>query len=274
MPARSPRVTLLASEGGVVKKSVIQILVGMLLAFGIGLTLRVFSPALAQSLQSGPSFTALKVVKYYGESGAEEMRDTRVEVFRSDGSYAVSQKRDINAGEGRSADTVEMLQVLDRQSDVFFTAFPEVSMISSVPGKTAASPVRPGNPSCGDTTEAASVDPSPNPATILGYRVVKRTREISIDDSYVRVESWLAPELGCYALRESGTRADGRVKRSEEVISVTPGVADEAAFAMPKDFKEVPPSEAFRALEALRGRIPSSISGGVDELYHKQRASR
>jgi len=256
-----------------VKKTAVHLWVGTLLAFGIGLTVRV-PPALAQVSQGGPSFTALKVVKYYANSGAEEMRDTRLEVFRSDGSYAFSQKRHINAGEGRTAASVEMRRALDKQSNVFFTAFPEVSMVSSMPGDRMSLPQRPSDPSCTDTSGGVSVDASPNPATILGYRVVKRTHEISLAGSRMRMESWLAPELGCYALRESATRADGRVKNSEDVISVTSGVSDEALFTVPGDFKEVPPSEAFRAIEILRGRVPSGVSPGVDRLYHEQRASR
>jgi hypothetical protein len=92
-------------------------------------------------------------------------------------------------------------------------------------------------------------------ATILGFETFRVQRDLATTQAgkVFRRESWVAPALGCFALRWVDTETHGGALVSRtvgEAVSVLTGAPDAALFRAPEGFTERPPSGVFR--EAAR----------------------
>ena len=129
---------------------------------------------------------------------------------------------------------------------------------------------------CLSTTEHQSIDSSPTPGTILGYRVVKKIDTTPIDGRLSRYEEWVAPELNCHLLRLADidvTDPNAPVIRTQvEVVEIIPGEPDGSMFETPSGFTERSPEDIEREVARRKGK-PFEMSHGVEVLtreYHQR----
>lgn len=131
------------------------------------------------------------------------------------------------------------------------------------------------------TSAPGTFDPASNPQTLQGFAVVKKlSKEGGPDNKTAVTESWLAPELDCLVMKKTRelTDAHGTVIHREvaEVVQVEVGEPDPRLFALPDDFIERSPSEAYFA-EAVRlgdkkcVKCQSSTLSNSDRLYYNQK---
>ena len=118
----------------------------------------------------------------------------------------------------------------------------------------------------------ADVDKLGEHAKMLGYEVVKihECDHPHCDTEFV--DTWVAPELGCFALAETdATRGAPNVKT---VISVTKGEPSPAMFVVPSDYVERSPSQLSAAWEAKFGQKfwpDDKIRKRLDYRYYAHR---
>ena len=132
---------------------------------------------------------------------------------------------------------------------------------------------------CLSTREHQSIELSPSPGTILGYRVVKKitTPPTPIDGRYMRFEGWVATELDCYQLRSTildVTDPTAPVTRTQfEVVEIIPGEPDGDLFDIPAGYTERSPEDIEREVARRKGE-PFELSHGVEvqtREYHQRR---
>lgn len=102
------------------------------------------------------------------------------------------------------------------------------------------------------------------PAVLTGEELIEGYRVYVI--SVRNLTYWLAPELGCATLRIRTRYGDGEVS-NQHAVKIAPGEPDGALFAIPADYREVPPSQ-FYELD------PNSVEAKRrDALYHARAAA-
>lgn len=110
---------------------------------------------------------------------------------------------------------------------------------------------------------------SPSESTLLGYRILRRSQTLPAE-RYQRVETWLAPDVGCVILRSETFGHDGEgheVLASKEAASITRGDPDPTLFVIP-NWQERSPSEVFAAYDAKFGtEAPAAAGRGLDAAY-------
>jgi hypothetical protein len=111
---------------------------------------------------------------------------------------------------------------------------------------------------------------SPFESTLLGYRIVRRSLTLPAE-RYQRVETWLAPDLGCVILRSETFGHDSQGHEvslaSKEATSITSGDPDPTLFVIP-NWQERSPSEVFAAYGAKFGtEAPAAAGHGLDAAY-------
>jgi hypothetical protein len=104
---------------------------------------------------------------------------------------------------------------------------------------------------------SCAVDSPAESAQILGYTVLKSTREgPKTPDGERRTVRWVAPALDCYALKKTLliAKAGGPLLpvTLSEVRSIVPGEPDPSLFAIPADRTERAPSEVFAERQMLK----------------------
>ena len=183
-------------------------------------------------------------------------------------------------------DLVESLRVSDVSARVHFTAFPEIHVVSSMPmsekeAAIAATPLDASGPQTCHTEnqggDGAAVVAVPEPETLLGYQVVKRTYSSEGPTGTMHLlESWVAPALNCYQLREVVT-LNGSVTKRTTVVSFTTGEPESTHFEFPGEYQESQPSDAINALTEQRGLAPRDSSapplGQAKQRYHERRST-
>jgi hypothetical protein len=113
---------------------------------------------------------------------------------------------------------------------------------------------------------------SAGPETLLGYGVVRDTKDYDNPGKFMRRESWRAPSLGCVPLKETvwigPDAANLRVASTREALTVTLGEPPAELFAIPSNYVELSPSQ--RSAEFSR-RFPAvknpPLTEQDDELY-------
>ena len=132
---------------------------------------------------------------------------------------------------------------------------------------------------CLSTTERQSIELSPVPGTILGYRVVKKIETTPINGKLMQFELWVAPELNCYQLRSTVldvTDPNAPVIRTQrEVVEIIPGEPVDSIFEIPSGFTERSPEDVEREIARREGE-PFELSHGAEvqtREYHQRRPS-
>ena len=132
---------------------------------------------------------------------------------------------------------------------------------------------------CLGTTEHQSIELSPSPGTILGYRVVKKitTPPTPIDGRFMRFEGWVATGLDCYQLRSTildVTDPTAPVTRTQfEVVEIIPGEPDGDLFDIPAGYTERSPEDIEREIARRKGE-PFELSHGVEVQTREYRQRR
>ena len=91
---------------------------------------------------------------------------------------------------------------------------------------------------------------------ILSHPVVRLQWQIKGDV----MDSWEAPQLGCFVLKTVLTR-NGALVVNKEAVSITAGEPDPGLFMVPADYTEMPPSaaDAVFAAKFLNGDSPEFV---------------
>jgi hypothetical protein len=145
----------------------------------------------------------------------------------------------------------------------------EAKVVTSFPYSEkgiAALAAPPSDPSCRTQPELTGAYQVLGDDSYLGFRVVRIVK----DDPSVRTEKWEAPDLSCFPLKliYNWKRKDGSLDgRTEKVaVSVEIGEPPSSLFIVPTDYREMPPSQAFRETEKLSGPLPQAFAERVQEL--------
>lgn len=221
----------------------------------------------AQTYSNGalPPMTFEVVTRDFSPTDGTALGTERsLRAIRGDGSTA--EIRNQNAGgEGR----IEVRLIEDAQSRRRAMLMMETRTVTSMPlPADAGVGVRPAAKwNCGleDGAIRREVD---------GYPAIQDVRQPASSGLAVSSERWLAPDLGCIAVRTTWKVGDTIVK-TEQVENIRRGEPDASLFVIPDGFEEVPPAEATRRLLARTGR-PAGSGGDlmalVEQRYHELRA--
>ena len=245
-------------------------------AFALGGAISAVNTACLKTDNSRSAFTARTLTIYNNPDGSEVGRESGVEAYRSDGSWASNLHRHLQIP-GRPAESHEVRYILDLPARRRVTIVPFAESKS-----TMALPDEWGRPlstrhDCLSTTEHQSIELSPSPGTILGYRVVKKIDTRPIDGALSRYEEWVAPGLNCYQLRAVDidvTDPTAPVIRTQrEVVEIIPGEPDGDLFDIPAGLTERPPEDVEREIARRRGE-PFELGHGAEvqtREYHQRR---
>jgi hypothetical protein len=108
---------------------------------------------------------------------------------------------------------------------------------------------------------------------ILGYDAVKVTEERpGPHKGRVLTETWVAPELACFAIRRSEINSDGP-HNEFETTRVKEGEPPAWMFEVPNDYVERSPRQLSAEWAARFGRefFPDGIAARMDKRYYAQR---
>ena len=259
-------------------KRIVQFVLVTAGAFALGTAIDAVNTARLKAATSRTAFTARTLTIYSNPDGSEVARDSGIEAYKSDGSQAIELQRHLQIP-GRPAESSEMRTILDlpARRKVISVPFVESKSTMALPDELAQHFSR--RHDCLSTTERQSIDLSPTPGTILGYKVVKKTETMPIDGMFMRFEVWVASELDCYQLRSTildVTDPNAPVTRTQvEVVEIIPGEPDGSMFEIPSGFTERSPEDVEREVARRRGE-PFELSHGVEvqtREYHQRRPS-
>ncbi len=210
-------------------------------------------------------FTAMVVERQYDGSGRQIVLEEIVSAVRSDGSQVRMFHRQLPDGSWFQPKWVLLVP-----AGVRISVDPATESIV-----TYHLPSRPAAPS-----STCGVSPDAPRSSWLGYAVV-------VDDVRVKPpemlsdKHWLAPNLGCFPLRDEISYAPGpagaATKMVREAVFVIPGDPSPSLFEIPASYRERSPSEL--AAEFAR-RFPghqawrSGSSSVLDQAYQSSGAQR
>jgi hypothetical protein len=120
----------------------------------------------------------------------------------------------------------------------------------------------------GDTCEGEGM--TGESKTLLGFEVFRYWDKDLIGDTN---EEWLAPELGCQSLETTQTQLDrgGPLTTIHVATKASNEPPPDSTFEIPKDFREVPPSELWRG----PGTHPKDCScPSRDQMYFRDKSMR
>jgi hypothetical protein len=223
------------------------------------------------------SLTATMRESLFDADGAIKVNKLYVVATRGDGSTV--RKRDWSKPGGG---TIQQRRILD------LTAMEEIVVdgltdsVTTVPLRKQVVDYYRHTHSCAGAAASGSIPTE----SILGYAVVKVTEESGEAAVRVRTERWLAPALGCFALRTafSHFQTDSgsyRLVNQREAIDVLLGEPDRSLFEKPSGYLERSPSA--RRTEYLRRYPEKSVTcpdcmkdndKQADDVYYSRRASR
>jgi hypothetical protein len=211
------------------------------------------------------AFTATVETKMYDRSGAFKSMDVTVDAVREDGAH-VFLRESINGS------PVGVKSVTDPNSATRIVVDPATESLTTYHlSKEEVSQLRNIPVDC--------IGAEHN--SILGFDVYKSTTTTSDEVGQLQVESWLAPALNCYPLRNVAILAkkDGSKRRNEsQAISVTKGTPDANLFNIPVSYAERPPSQVLA--EAARrknsGQTPNAewSSKIEDQVYSEHQGAK
>lgn len=247
-------------------------------AFALGTAIDALNTARLNADNSQSAFTARKLTIYSNPDGSEVMRESGVEAYKSDGSLAINIQRHVQIP-GRPAESHEIRKIIDLPARRKITIFPFAESMSTVALSDEGARHLNTRHDCLSTTEDQSIELSPTPGTILGYRVVKKIDTTPIDGGVSRYEEWVSPELNCYLLRSVDTDLTDPtapvIRTQVEVVEIVPGDPDGDLFDIPASFTERSPEDVEREIARREGE-PFELSHGAEvqtREYHQRRPS-
>lgn len=258
----------------------IRVATGTLIAFCAGVALNSALERAAHRAESRVPFTATVLTIFHDPDGREIMRETVEKGYKSDGSVAASFRRDVQSMHGRPAELVEFRIIKDVGSRMNFDVYPVAQSVSSFPMSDEQVRRLTSKADCMANDGLWVIDPDPQPSTVLGFRVVKRTGQFPAEGSSPAStqEEWLAPELNCFPLQQVGRDSDApvaQVRTSSQVLRITPADPDEAMFRIPPAFTERSPREIHEEI-ARRLGSPFETNHAIEmrtERYYKARST-
>ena len=194
------------------------------------------------------------------------MRESGVEAYKSDGSWATKLQRHVQIP-GRPAESHKIRTIMDlsARQRVMVDPFTESKFTMALSDEEVRH-LRTKH-DCYSTRENQSIDLNPPEETILGYRVVKKIETTPIDGEFMRFEVWVAPELNCYQLRSTildVTDPNAPVILTQvEAVEIIPGEPDGSMFETPSGFTERSPEDIEREIARRKGE-PFELSHGTE----------
>lgn len=257
----------------------IRVTAATLTAFCAGLGLNSAFELVPYRTHSRVPFTATVLTVFHDLDGTEIMRETVDKGYKSDGSVAASFRRDGQLY-GRPAESAEFTIIKDVGSRMNFDVYPIAESVTSFPMSDEQVRRMTAQPDCTSEGSSWAIDHHPQPSTILGFKVVKRTAQLPAEGSSRASihEEWLAPDLNCFPLRQvsrDSNAAVEQVRTSLEVVRVTLGPPDEAMFRIPPAFTERSPREIHEEIARRLGR-PFESNHAIEmrtERYYKARST-
>ena len=260
---------------------VLQFVLATAGAFAFGTAIDAVNTARLKADNSQSAFTARTLTIYSNPDGSEVMRESGVEAYKSDGSWAINLQRHVQIP-GRPAESHEIRKILDlpARRNVRIVPFAEsMSTVALSDEEAQHLNTRHARHDCLSTAEHQSIELSPSPETILGYKAVKKieTPPTPIDGRLTRFEDWVAPELNCYLLRSANidvTDPTAPVMRTQlEVVEIIPGEPDGDMFDIPAGLTERSPEDIEREIARRKGE-PFELSHVAEvqtREYHQRR---
>ena len=209
----------------------------VLLARGLAGFLGISHASKPQSSAFHPrAFVARAVVRRFGTIGDKgpSVPDLTMFARKGDGSWAEMTTTDNPSGE-----VLELRTFWDVSSDREVTLEPTTKSVMTyfLTPQEMHTKVEDSL-----TCPPAVKSPTAQHQRILGYDAVNATEEDPGSRHNQYFVAWVAPELGCYALRRSETRSDGP-HNEFEATSITEGEPPAWMFQVPADYVERSPSE-------------------------------
>lgn len=213
-------------------------------------------------------FTALILEKRLNESGQEAYQEYLTVAVRSDGSEAISMRRQDPTGQW-----VHIRTIVDVMAKKRVAVDPMTESVTTYPLGTASS----------SPQKECTKDGNPERKTILGYEVVRIREDRLLPGSggrRVGTDNWVASALNCFPLTESSSllQPDGKQYTNvREVLSIIPGEPADSLFAIPSTYTERSPSQVFSEYERRfpgHGGLPPSTANKLDSAYYAHQKNR
>jgi hypothetical protein len=245
---------------------------------GITVSLRVYA-------QSGRvPFSAVKLVRVLTPSGVLQEQDTVIIAVKSDGSYARKSVKILpNKLQGSKEIITREIRDPSTQQQIALDVLTNSKQTFPINGPYLQSMTQPVDPTCAaNLPRDTSIDRSPQPATVLGYAVVKLTTVATQGMMEITVERWIAPALNCEDLKSVATgivTSKGlKAVTTVETLSITPGEPNSTLFDVPKDAVERTPTEMLLEIAKKTNDVCTMCADGsaaiFDKNYHSRRSGQ
>jgi hypothetical protein len=245
--------------------------------FALGVALRI---GLRADEARHAAFTAIALERAnFSPDGTEALSVTSTQAVKSNGSSAVWWRTFQHETDTMASDYAEAKRIYDLGSRVEKLVFPLTESVSSVPisDKHLQHLQKVPRADCKPDGDSWTVDTQPEVRTILGYAVVQRSA--STEGSGLKIDEWVAPRLGCLAMRTilravDPATGDYQVIKTVDVTSVTEGEPDLGLFSVPEKFTERSPWEETQESAKARGEVAATNVGidRADQRYYSLRA--
>jgi hypothetical protein len=245
--------------------------------FALGVALRI---GLRADGARHVAFTAIALERAnFSPDGTETLSVTATQAAKSNGSSAIWWRTFQHETDTMASDYAEAKRIYDLDSRVEKLVFPLTESVSSVPisDKHLQDLQKALRADCKPDGDSWTVETHPEVRTILGYAVVQRSA--STEGSGLKIDEWVAPRLGCLAMRTilravDPTTGEYQVIKTVDVTSVTEGEPDPGLFSVPQNFTERSPWEETQESAKARGEVATTNVGidRADQRYYSLRA--
>ena len=244
-------------------------ILGIAVAVSLRKTGRVFA-------QNGRTpFTAVKLIRVHDPAGILQEQDTVTIAVRSNGSYARKSIK-ILPNKPKGSKELVMREIRDTSSQQQISLETSTNSKQTFPinAQRLQSMTRPTDPACAANLPSdTSVDRSPQPASILGYPLVKLTSISSRGMGQITVERWVAPALNCEDLKDVTTAVIAskslKAVTTVETLSIAPGEPDLTLFEVPADAVERSPSEMLLEYAKKNNDVCTMCENGSAAIFDK-----
>lgn len=224
----------------------VLVVIGFALGFGVWYAPKVHA-------NPHPAFTVVMSVQT--GDGSQTVPDSTY-VIASNGNEAML--RDIKLPNGRVDHT---RSVTNFEKGVKASLSDTNRSISSVPVMKA------------DRQAKGTCTPNNDVSMMNGYQVFHVSYDFTRPDgSKDRLEKWISPELGCWALKEVATH-NGQILTTKFAKSVVSGEPDPSLFDIPSGYTEMAPTDQINEYhrEMQDGRECRTCSQVLDQTYENKR---
>jgi hypothetical protein len=238
-------------------------------SIGVAVVASLFAWSAHGKMQGGKdkrnAFTYEMAVTYFA-NGVPTRSERVVRAVRKDGSFAVVTQ--LRAPNGEAFERHEIMDLEALRRSISYTGV-DVVTTAPIPEKTAARLRADKGSRCG-------LEKGSKTSRIHGYDVIRyglKTAPVPAEEA-LDVEAWLAPALGCEALRTTWIKG-GKVVLSREVERIEIGDPPTALFQTQTRFAEVSPGRAaIQLAEDLGVGVAAPlgpIEQKIDDEYFRRR---